>query len=364
MLLIGLLPVDVAAHDFTITESVVLLKSDGTFLIDMTVDVDALALGVSPATPSAEVVQALAALSVGEFEVAHARAIDTIQRRVRVRFDDQRVIPDVVFPEIDSPLLERYEVPSLMGATARLTGRIPEGAKEFKFGASRSFQAVQLTLVDGTSVAIDRYLLEPGADSPPWIIGAPGESQVDRRGVIGDYLVLGFEHIVPLGLDHILFVLGLFLLSARPRPLLWQISAFTVAHTLTLGLSMLGWISLPSRPVEVLIALSIAYVAIENLFTTELKPWRPALVFGFGLLHGLGFAGVLRELGLPEGEFVAGLISFNVGVEFGQLAVVAAAFLAVGWFRDRPWYRRRVVLPASLAIAALGLFWAVERMLG
>ncbi len=114
------------------------------------------------------------------------------------------------------------------------------------------------------------------------------------------YLSLGYTHILPKGLDHILFVLGLFLLSPRLRPMLLQVTAFTIAHSITLGLSIYGIVSLPSRIVEPLIALSIAYVAIENLVTRELKPWRLALVFMFGLLHGMGFAGVLRELGLPR----------------------------------------------------------------
>ena len=114
------------------------------------------------------------------------------------------------------------------------------------------------------------------------------------------------HHILPKGLDHILFVLGIFLLSPRWKTMLLQVTAFTVAHSITLGLSIYGIVSLPSRIVEPLIALSIAYVAIENLLTRELKPWRLALVFMFGLLHGLGFAGVLRELGLPREEFLTG----------------------------------------------------------
>ena len=169
---------------------------------------------------------------------------------------------------------------------------------------------------------------------------------------------------MPDGLDHILFILGLFLLSARLGPLLWQVTAFTLAHAVTLTLAAYGVIRLSSSVVEPLIALSIAWVAIENLFTSELKPWRPAVVFAFGLLHGLGFAGVLGELGLPGGEFLTALVSFNAGIELGQLAVLVAAFAAVGWGRHRPWYRRRVVIPASALIALVGLWWAVERSSG
>ncbi len=118
------------------------------------------------------------------------------------------------------------------------------------------------------------------------------------------------------------------------------------------------------RIVEPMIALSIAYVAIENLMTTQLKPWRIAIVFGFGLLHGMGFAGVLKELGLPRSRFLTALITFNVGVEAGQLAVIGTAFLLVAcWARMRPWYRNRVVVPASLLIAATGLFWTMQRVI-
>ena len=100
---------------------------------------------------------------------------------------------------------------------------------------------------------------------------------------------------------------------------------------------------------------------MENIFTQKLHVWRPIIVFVFGLLHGLGFAGILTEIGLPPSDFILGLIAFNVGVEFGQLAVIALAFLVVGWFVNKPWYRSRVVIPASLAIAAMGAFWFVER---
>jgi hypothetical protein len=122
-------------------------------------------------------------------------------------------------------------------------------------------------------------------------------------------------------------------------------------------------VRLPASIVEPLIALSIAWVAIENVATSELKPWRPALVFGFGLLHGLGFAGVLAELGLPEGELLTALVAFNIGVELGQLSVILAALVLLGRLRGRPEYRHRIAVPASLLIAATGLYWAVERAL-
>jgi uncharacterized membrane protein YczE len=104
-------------------------------------------------------------------------------------------------------------------------------------------------------------------------------------------------------------------------------------------------------------------VAVENVFTSRLHAWRPLVVFCFGLLHGMGFAGVLTDIGLPRSEFVPALLAFNAGVELGQLTVILAAFLLVGaWFRNKPWYRQRIVIPGSLLIAAVGLFWFVQRI--
>jgi len=328
----------------------------------MRVNVDALALGASPSVHTAEIAEALRALPPAEFEKAVANAQSTLARRVRIRFEAEKTAATVTFPERGRPDPTATDaVPTVLGALARLEGRIPPDATTFTFGASRAFNVVQLTIVDETTGAVVKHMLSPGADSPDYRLR---EVQAEERAVVlVRYLMLGFEHILPKGLDHILFVLGLFLLSAHFRPLLWQVTAFTVAHSVTLALSMAGIASLPSRIVEPLIALSIAYVAIENLFVKDLKPWRPVVVFLFGLLHGLGFAGVLRDLGMPDGRFAVALVGFNVGVEFGQLAVVALAFLAVGWFRDRRQYRPVIVRPCSLLIAVIGLYWAVQRTL-
>lgn len=181
--------------------------------------------------------------------------------------------------------------------------------------------------------------------------------------VILSYTVIGFEHIVPMGTDHILFIVGIFLLSTRMKPLLWQVTMFTVAHTLTLALSMKGIVSLPSNIVEPLIALSIAYVGIENIFAHSLHKSRLVLVFLFGLLHGLGFAGVLSDFGMPPNAFATALVSFNIGVELGQITVILFAYLVAGiWFRGRPWYHQRITVPGSLIISVVGLYWTYDRI--
>lgn len=188
-------------------------------------------------------------------------------------------------------------------------------------------------------------------------------SQLSRTEIFWTYLQLGYTHILPLGLDHILFVLSIFFLEPRLKPVLTQATAFTLAHSITLGLAMYGFIRPPTEIVEPVIALSILFVAIENIFSDKLSPWRVLIVFGFGLIHGMGFASALTSLGLPKKSFFESLIAFNVGVEFGQVSVILLAWLLVGhWFADKPWYKRRVVIPASVAIGLIAAYWTVERV--
>jgi|TARA_B110000285_G_C15111697_1_gene611515 hydrogenase/urease accessory protein HupE len=181
--------------------------------------------------------------------------------------------------------------------------------------------------------------------------------------VIKNYITVGFQHIVPKGLDHILFVVGLFLLSVRFKPLVWQISAFTLAHTLTIFLGALHIVNVPPTIVEPIIAISISYIAIENIFLKDLTRWRPLIVFVFGLLHGLGFAGILNEIGMSDNYFITSLISFNLGVEIGQLVVISICFLSIGlWFGKKDWYRTYLTTPLSAIIAVIGLVWFVKRI--
>jgi hypothetical protein len=195
-------------------------------------------------------------------------------------------------------------------------------------------------------------------------------SKLSRTEIFGTYLKLGFEHILklgdnylPLGLDHILFIVSLYILEPRLKPVLWQATAFTIAHSITLGLAMYGLIAPPSAVVEPIIALSIVFVALENIITRQLNPWRLLVVFGFGLVHGMGFASVLTGLGLPRNAYFGSLISFNVGVELGQVTVILLCWGLVGrWAADKPWYRARVVIPVSAAIALVAAYWTIERV--
>ena len=281
-----------------------------------------------------------------------ARILSEVSNHSRISFDLPSVEPRQEWENPD---------PAAAELVLRMKGAIPGGAETFTWSNSLRLGSYLLTLRTEGEENPERVWMEGGEESRPFPLKAqvvpPTRGQVARQ-----YLALGYTHILPKGSDHILFVLGIFLLSTRLKPVLLQVTAFTVAHTITLALTIYGLVSLRPAIVEPAIALSIVYVAVENIATSELKPWRIALVFGFGLLHGMGFAGVLSQLGLPRSEFLTGLLCFNAGVELGQLTVILAAFLLIGLpFSKKLWYRRRVVVPLSLAIAAVGLYWAATR---
>ena len=316
-------------------------------------------------TDAAALVEKLQAISgPASSELRAGRGYDSLtslenifRRRVTVAFDGQEVRPAISFlvvPPTDS-------VSSAI-ANIRLTGTIPVSAGQFTWKYAWTFSSYSLSIRPSPGEPQVTEWLEGGQTSSPLALSATFRG-VSRLGTAWQYLKLGFTHIVPLGLDHVLFVLGIYLLTARARSVLWQVSAFTVAHSITLGLSMFDVLSVSSAIVEPLIALSIAYVAVENILVSELKSWRVALVFAFGLLHGLGFAGALKELGLPRTEFVTALLTFNLGVEAGQLAVIGAAFLLVGWhWAHRIWYRSRIVVPVSGLIACTAVYWTISRL--
>ena len=188
-------------------------------------------------------------------------------------------------------------------------------------------------------------------------------SKLSRTEIYWTYLQLGFTHILPLGFDHLLFILSLYILEPRLKPVLWQATAFTLAHSITLGSAMYGLVQPPSAVIEPIIALSILFVALENIIADRFNPWRVAIVFGFGLVHGLGFASALTGLGLPTKDYFGSLVAFNAGVELGQVAVILLAWALVGrWAADKIWYKARVVVPVSVAIGLVAAYWTVERV--
>ncbi len=344
-----------SAHELGTTRVSALLPADGGYVIEVATDARALLDKLESASDiPAERMEAL----VSDQLERRLRLLEPVfLRRVVVAIDGRPVTPTHVSWTLTQPTgTGASEI-----ATIRLAGDVPALAKQLTWRYGWTFTAYAFTVRDGEAQGNTEWLEGNQISAPAPLHAAV--IQDSRIQLVARYVFLGFSHILPNGLDHVLFVLGIFFLSRRMRPILLQVTAFTAAHSITLALSIYGLVALPSAIVEPAIALSIAYIAIENLTTATVKPRRYALVFGFGLLHGLGFAGVLKEIGLPRADYLTALIGFNVGVESGQLSVIAAAFLTIGHpFGDRAWYRRRVVLPACTGIALLGIYWTVVRL--
>ena len=183
--------------------------------------------------------------------------------------------------------------------------------------------------------------------------------------LLQQYYTLGFSHVLPLGFDHILFILSLFFLNSNLKSVVIQCSIFTLAHSISLGLTAAGYLMPSSQVIEPLIALSIVYTSIENIIHSQINTWRLLIIFIFGLIHGMGFAAALNEVGLPDNHFLMCLLSFNIGVESGQIVVLFLAYIMVGiWFRNKDWYNERIVYPVSSLIACIALYWTFTRLLG
>jgi len=345
------------------------INTSGTYQVEVRASIEALLTGINARykntkdAPNAAEYDELRALPaealLQAFKPFHSRFTDD----VKLLFDGQPAaltINRIDIPEPGYTKVPRISVIYLEGDIARSVKRV-----SWYYPARFGDNAVRVRQVDEANEKwhwSDWQWLRKDEQSEPFSLT---EVFAPRPliAVITTYIIAGFDHIIPRGLDHILFILGIFLLSVKMRPLLWQVTMFTLAHSITLGLSMSGFISLPSRIVEPLIALSIAYIGVENIFARSLHKSRLLLVFCFGLLHGLGFASVLSDFGMPDDAFITALVSFNVGVELGQLAVISLAFLAVGlWFSKKPWYRSVIVRPGSLVIAVVGLYWTWDRI--
>ena len=255
-----------------------------------------------------------------------------------------------------------YQIRSLEDApydlvfTNQINGK-PQRRVNVLFPNEESFK-FDLSFIDGKPIAQNEVEQKPVSIAEK----NSEERKEDARSTFYSFTRQGFVHVLPLGLDHILFVLGLFFLSRKWRPILYQVSVFTVAHTITLGLATLELISAPAHVVEPIIAASIAVVALENIFFPNYRHSRLFIVFFFGLIHGLGFAGALSAFDLDPTSLVIGLLGFNVGVEFGQLAVITIVFFLTFWLKDETKYRKIAVVPCSILIALMGIYWTIERI--
>jgi len=346
---------------------------EGKFSIELRVSIEAMMTGIDGSykntqdAPNAEAYDELRALQPDELGIKFSQFQQQLIDQVSLTFDDKKADLNITSVSIPEPGYKKVPRISLI----MIEGTMSTDAESvvWYFPSKLGDNAVRIRQVDQKSEkwhwSTWQWLRKDQPSKPFSLTEVFNPPTIFET--IQTYTGAGFDHILPKGLDHILFILGIFLLSLRMRPLLWQVTMFTLAHSITLSLSMLNIINMPANIVEPLIALSIAYIAIENIFAKDhnekARNSRLAIVFGFGLLHGMGFASMLADFGMPEDAFAAALISFNVGVELGQLFVIAVAFLAVGlWFGKKSWYRQAIIVPCSVMIAMTGLYWTYDRI--
>lgn len=364
-LLVGVLgcllaPAPIGAHESGATRVTASFGRDGNYAVELTADAGTLLSRLELARKQPRTTPTSAA----ELQRGFDGLCDEVPRHLSLAFDGVANAPRatcVVDAESGAAAADDL---SVLGVTVTLRGAMPPGAGTFQWQYDLASTRYSLTMKTSALKDSEPLWLEGGEASRPVLVVrlAPPPSTAARAR--NDF-AFGFSHILPGGLGHVLFLVGMVLLSRRLRPMLWQLSAFTLAQAIAFGLTLYGVIAPPASILEPFIAVSILYVAVENLVATGLTSWRVALVTGFGLLHGVGFADALREMAPPDAPLLARLVAFNAGVAVAQLAVVLLMFILVrAWARRSAAYRRSILVPGSAAIALAGLLLTLRRFAG
>ena len=356
LLIIGLcvsaLAIRAQAHEIGTTQAIATFRADRTYQVDVVVDPDVLLTKLQLA---------------GRVALAQPRVLDERNQMIRsldgvfldaitLQFGETRARPAFEYRPA-SAVSDLVQSPSVV----RLTGTIPPGSADVKFGYSLAVGSYALNVRIGDSQVRTFWLDGP---SPGSAISLTPPPEQTRGEIAREYFGLGFTHILPKGLDHILFVIGIFLLGTRWRSVLLQVSTFTIAHSITLAASALGFApnALWFPPlIEVLVAISIVYMAIENIVGARTdRRWM--LAFGFGLVHGFAFSFALRESMQFAGAHMAmSLLSFNIGVELGQLFVLALAIPVLVFLFKRVVAERMGTIILSALIAHTAWHWMLDR---
>ena len=361
----ALLPGEAPAHPAQFTTLQVIIDSSGRFQASLNIDILSFALGQTSLATSNEELEAVLDGPRSALAQDLADAGDRFRREVVVHTDVGNATPSSWqlpgLPEVDAVLARHIQPRILVPGEIDFSGRLPPGARtvsiRLPYVLGDTAQAYELP--DGDS---HEEPVAAGDYSSAIDLHLPAPMATSATADFGRSLALGFKEMIPPRLDHALFVLGLFLLSPRLVALLRQVAAFTIAHSIGLGLAACGLILLPTSVTGPLMAASIVCIAVENIFISELKPGRLFAVFGLGLIHGLGFADALARTGLLQDDFFSGLIGFNLGIECGQAAVILTCLLVLGWFRERRWYRRLIVIPVSALLALMATGWTLQRL--
>ncbi len=369
LLCLVLLPSTTEAHelrpaivDLTYTNTPSELVDSG-LSVKMIVNLESLIAGIGPehentdSSQNAEIYKQLRSLGeaglLSEFERFQQRFISAIQIT-----DTDGGIVSLTIKSIAIPSVGNTDVPR--DSIIHLHAALNTTPVALRWQWSEAFGEVIVRANSEPGPLDYATLLSPGQQTD--VIQFTQPMKQSSWKVFTNYVMIGFEHILPKGTDHILFVVGLFLLTTQWRALALQVTVFTLAHSITLALGASDLLRISPSIVEPLIALSIVFICIENVCINKLSKWRVTMVFLFGLLHGLGFASVLDEVGHDSVNFLIALLGFNVGVEFGQLTVIACCLITVGyWFGKKKYYRALITGPASVVIGVIGLYWFLQR---
>ena len=351
---------DAAAHDLPYAVVELSPPVEGARKVEVYTHIPALLTGIPPAHLSGPQADAFLGLDGKRLEQYERDTEDWLKRETYLTFDGQITdIGRIAFPSPAELKASAQLKPGDKQASAPFSFTIPDpGSRQFEIALPYRLGRTLLVIRNSEDAPARNIFLEAGERSGTI-------SLTETPGVlatIGTFIHQGIIHIVPLGMDHILFVISLAIAVTALGRLLLYVSAFTIAHTLTLGLATFGVVTISPAIVEPLIALSITVMALDNIRGAQAVRQRLGVIILFGLLHGMGFAGALRELGLPQGQELISLLAFNVGVEIGQLIVIAGVFVLTGWWMTKPWFRQRIVIPVSLIIGAIGAFWTIERV--
>jgi len=358
------LPIISSAHSEWPAKTSLFSESKGTFRVEIETNLENLLVDIKNKYADdnnflfAENYKELRSLKANRLKEIFLSVSTKFLNSIDIRFD--KISATLSIREIN--ILDNMNLKEARKSVLILAVNAQPNAMNMEWSWDESFGSNVIRTMDKNGKAFRSVWFRKAPSSPPLhLAGMPGKNFVSRFLA---YLEIGFSHIIPKGLDHIIFVLGIFLLSTNWKIMLAQVTCFTIAHSISLALSALGIIALPERIVEPLIALSIIYVGIENIFTSKLTIWRPLLIFLFGLLHGLGFAGILFRVGIPEGYFIESLLAFNLGIEAGQIFVIGVAyFVLYYYFHKRSYYKNYVVIPGSITISCIGLWMLYERTL-
>lgn len=372
LLISALISANSFAHSDDITKATLSLENNEQYQLTVTVDFIHLLKKHSEISDNDDkVINAINQMSF----VEQKKLVEAVQARVSQQsslYFDRHIQITPTFKGLQLQHLKRIlsQQANLSEYKTQLiaTGKIPRDVSDVAISFSPLIGQVILSVIRP-----EKEIISTGSISSPHQIDFTQANLTTNTIKIptaiehaADYIYQGFIHIVPKGLDHILFVLALLLFAKRRSTLIWQVSVFTLAHTITLALGIYGLITISSAIVEPLIALSIIYVGVENIYRSNkmtTKHARLAIIFAFGLLHGLGFASVLTEVGLPESQYLVSLIAFNIGVELGQLTVIAVAFICLLPFRVKAWYQTKLVLALNITIAIIATYWLIERLI-